>query len=188
MQGHIHLAANAAEVGRACTDLLGHVMTTVSNFWPFAAAAAASSLPAGSTLNPNARSFTPFVLNPNAKEFTPKQSKGQMHKGHKSQKCSTEGLMKGQKCSTPDMRLDPPPPSDESCVRTPDNVVGLKPVAERKCTPYVKTHPVSPEVPSDVSAASLNGCESKEEGSYESDGGDEICGGSVIAEDPGFDG
>ena len=170
MQGHIHLAANAAEVGRACTDLLGHVMTTVSNFWPFAAVAA-SSLPAGSRLNPNARSFTPFVLNPDAKEFTPKQSEGQMQ---------------GQKCSTPDIRLDPPP-SDESCVRTPDNVVGLKPVAERKCTPYVKTHPVSPEVPSDVSATSPNGCESKERGNYESDGEDEV-GGAVVAEDPGFDG
>ena len=80
-------------------------MTTVSNFWPFAAVAA-SSLPAGSTLNPNARSFTPFVLNPDAKEFTPKQSEGQMQ---------------GQKCSTPDIRLDPPSPSDESSVRTPDN-------------------------------------------------------------------
>lgn len=188
LQSHIHFAANAAEVGKACTDLLGHVMTTVGNFWPFAAvpAMSASSTP----LNPNACSFTPFALNPHAKEFTPKQScqdeEGQMQ----GQQRAGQGQ---QKCSTPVIMLDPPSSDESSSVRTPDNTLSLRPVAERKKTPYVKAHPMSPEVPpSDVSATSLpNGCESKvcdeEEGDEESDGEDEV-GGAIIGEDPGFDG
>ena len=79
LQGHIHLSANAAEVGRACTDLLGHVMSTVSNFWPFATGLDPASSGC-STLNPNARSFTPFALNPDAKEFTPQQGPNSIEK------------------------------------------------------------------------------------------------------------
>ena len=107
----------------------------VSAFWPFAAPEEAVS----STLNPNARAFTP--LNPNAKEFTPQQQTCQrgsptyphsLHKeSHNSHKESHESHKESQKCSTPDIRLDPPP-ADESSARTPDNTLGLKPVAERK--------------------------------------------------------
>ena len=60
-------------------------------------------------------------------------------------------------------------------------------MAERKCTPYVKAHPVSPEVPSDVSATSMNGCESRVCDEEQAEGEDEV-GGAVIREDPGFDG
>ena len=197
MQGQLHLAANAAEVGRACTDLLGHVMSTVSNFWPFAAAPDAGS--SNSTLNPNARSFTPSAaaaaaLNPNAKEFTPKEPSPQPVLSNNQSTSLAKQQPISDSCSTPDIRLDS---CDEapSVVRTPENALlggsGLKPVAERKCTPYAKAHPVSPEVPaamSDVSATSINGCEVRvERGNEKSDGEDDV-GAVIIAEDPDLDG
>ena len=195
LQGQLHLAANAAEVGRACTDLLGHVMSTVSNFWPFAAAPDAGS--SNSTLNPNARSFTPSAaaaLNPNAKEFTPKEPSPQPVLSNSQSTSLAKQQPISDSCSTPDIRLDSCDDAS-SAVRTPENALlgsGLKPVAERKCTPYAKAHPVSPEVPpamSDVSATSINGCEVRvEERNEKSDGeGDDVCA-VIIAEDPDLDG
>ena len=182
-------------MGRACTDLLGHVMSTVSNFWPFAAAPDAGS--SNSTLNPNARSFTPSAaaaLNPNAKEFTPKEPSPQPVLSNSQSTSLAKQQPISDSCSTPDIRLDS---CDEasSVVRTPENALlggsGLKPVAERKCTPYAKSHPVSPEVPpamSDVSATSINGCEVRvERGNEKSDGEDDV-GAVIIAEDPDLDG
>ena len=61
------------------------------------------------TLNPNAKEFVP--LNPNAKEFTPKSS-------------ATNNI--------------PVPEKDQSIKRSsPEPVVSLKTVAQRKCTPWI---------------------------------------------------
>ena len=129
----------------------------MSAFWPFAS----PEETVASTLNPNARAFTP--LNPNAKEFTPQQqscqrgspdpesrnslkeshssnqeSRNSHHESHSSNQEAHSSNQESrifhqesQKCSTPDIRLDPPSPGDSSA-RTPDNTLGLKPVAERK--------------------------------------------------------
>ena len=75
--GGPHLSASMSDMGRVCSSLIGQVMSSVSTMWPFAAAQAdGPTIVVGggvSSLNPNAKAFTP-ALNPNAKEFKPKSS------------------------------------------------------------------------------------------------------------------